>query len=343
MTINVSSKKCAVSVIVLNWNGKRFLDACLGSLLRQNCLSYEILLVDNGSSDGSVEYVRDRFGKDPRLRIITLGKNFGFSKGNNIGTRHANGKYVIILNNDTIVNENFVTALVTVAESDAKIASVGCKILTMDGDIWFSQKFTNCGFIVPIFLQSLVSARIDDISDRRSTNLANSGCACLFNKEVLCNIGGYDEDFLADWEDWDLGYRINLAGYKSVYTSLPLVFHLGGGSFGYPPERYSRVYRNTLSTYFKNYESVNLVTRFFFLAFFLLPISHIGSVVRQYLISSRKLRRHEMLGHFLSLSKGYWMFLSGLKVYSKKRYFIQKLRRTSDKDIFEETSASSLF
>jgi GT2 family glycosyltransferase len=284
----------------------------------------------------------DKIGKNSKLKILVLKENYGFAKANNIGIEHAQGKYVIILNNDTIVKEKFITELVNAAESDEKIASVGCKILTTNDETWFSQKFTNGGFIVPMFLHDLIRARVDEISNRYCVNLANSGCACLFKKQVLCRIGGYDEDFMADWEDWDLGYRINLAGYKSIYVPISLVFHIGSGSFGNPPKRFSRIYRNTLFTYFKNYESYNLLTRFFFVTFVLLPFFHLGFIVRKLMVNNPQFQR-EMPGHFFSLVKAYGMFLSELHIFSKKRYSIQKLRKISDKEIFEKTSLRSLF
>jgi GT2 family glycosyltransferase len=328
-----------VSVIVLNWNGKRFLGDCIGSLLNQDYFNYEVVFVDNASTDESVEFVKKEFGNSANLKIVVLPENYGFSRGNNLGINHAQGDYVIVLNNDTIVRENFIRELVAVAESDAQIASVGCKILSMNGHTWFSQKFTNGGLIVPLFLQSLVSARVDDVSGRHCVNLANSGCACLFRKQVLRDIGGYDEDFLADWEDWDLGYRINLAGYKSVHTPVPLVSHFGGGSAGYRPERYARIYRNALFAHFKNYSSSNLVTRFAVFTFVLLPLSHLGFVVLHLVVGRRQFRRNESLGYFLSLVKAYAMFLSKLRVFASKRYAVQKLRRTSDKEIFRNTKS----
>jgi GT2 family glycosyltransferase len=85
-------------------------------------------------------------------------------------------------------------------------------------------------------------------------NLANSGCAVLYRKKVIEKIGGFDEDFWSDWEDYDLGYRVNIAGFKSVYTPKFLCLHVGGGSFGFSPERMTRMYRNMLFTYFKNYD-----------------------------------------------------------------------------------------
>ena len=142
-----------VSVIVLNWNGKRFLDKCLSSLLNQDYSNFEVLLVDNGSSDDSVEFVRTVFGKDDKLRIVALRENYGFSKGNKIGIQHARGDYVIILNNDTEVKKNFVKELTKTAESEDQIGSVGCKIVTKNDRLWFSQKFTNGGFVVPFFFK----------------------------------------------------------------------------------------------------------------------------------------------------------------------------------------------
>ncbi|HCW05873.1 MAG TPA: glycosyltransferase family 2 protein, partial [Cytophagales bacterium] len=99
------------SVIVLNWNGKRFLGKCLASLLDQNCSNYEVLLVDNGSSDNSIEFVCAHFGDNPKLRIVPLDYNYGFSKGNNLGMSCARGKYIIMLNNDTEVKPTFVSEL----------------------------------------------------------------------------------------------------------------------------------------------------------------------------------------------------------------------------------------
>lgn len=332
----VEMNKPEVSVIVLNWNGKRFLSDCLGSLLNQSYSSYEVLLVDNGSTDDSLQFASEAFGKNSRLRILALTENYGFSRGNNIGINNSRGQYVIILNNDTRVRKDFIKELVSIAKSDPQVASVGCRILSMNGKTWFSQKFTNGGFVVPLFLQNLVRNRVEAISGRYCRNLANSGCACLFRKEVISKIGGYDEDFLADYEDWDLGYRINLAGYKSVHIPLALVFHVGGGSAGYRPERYERIYRNIMLSNFKNYDTFNLLTRFPFFIFVLLPLSHLGFVIRQ-LVVGRHFRRNESLGYFLALAKGYVMFLTKLRVFSSKRYIVQKLRSTSDKELFRNT------
>jgi len=201
-----------VSVIVLNWNGKRFLKKCIGSLLKQNYSRYEIMLVDNGSTDGSLEFVESIFDKPPKLKIVALNKNYGFSKGNNLGIKTSHSEFIIILNNDTEVEENFVGKMVQTAELSADIGSVGCKILFNNKKMWFSQKFTNSGLIVPYFLQTIMNNKLEEISNSFNTNLSNSGCAVLYRKSIIDKIGGFDEEYWSNWEDWDLGYRINIAG-----------------------------------------------------------------------------------------------------------------------------------
>jgi len=332
-----------VTVLVLNWNGKRFLQKCIGSLLNQDYLMYEVLLIDNASTDGSVEYVRNLFGVQNKLRILSLNKNYGFSKGNNIGLQSCSkSAYVVILNNDTEVKENFISELVNVADSDEQVGSVGCKILSPDQTVWFSQKFTNGGFIVPFLLQTLVGKRIDEISNKFTVNLSNSGCAVLLRKSVIDKIGCYDEDFRSNWEDWDLGYRINLAGFKSVQIPKQLVFHVGGGSEGFSPERCVKIYRNMLFTYFKNYDDFNLIVRFPFLLFILLPTFHFGWFIHRLLWNQPDFYKGKELHYFVSMEKAVYEFLVMLKIFVIKRRFLKGLRKTSDKTIFSNTSMKSL-
>lgn len=329
--------KPRVSVIVLNWNGKRFLEKCLGSLLTQDYPNFEVLFVDNGSTDDSLEFVRSEYGKNGKLRVVALRENYGFSKGNNIGIKHARGDYIIVLNNDTEVKKNLITKLVENAERSEQIGCVGCKIVTDKGKTWFSQKFTNGGFIVPFFLQTLVEKRIELISNSFSTNLSNSGCAVLFRKRVLDKIGYYDETFWSNWEDWDLGYRLNIAGFKSIYIPTPLVYHVGGGTEGFSPERYVKIYRNMLFTYFKNYETRNLLTRFPLFLFIILPLHHTGWILHRLITHPSEFYKERALQYFLSIGKTVFEFLLNLRVILKKRYLIQHLRKVSDREIFSNT------
>ena len=326
-----------VSVIVLNWNGKRFLKKCIGSLLKQNYSRYEIRLVDNGSTDGSLEFLQSIFGKPSKLKIVALNKNHGFSKGNNLGIKTSHSEFIIILNNDTEVDENFVGRMVQTAEINPDIGSVGCKILFNNKKMWFSQKFTNNGLIVPYFLQTIMNKKLEEISNSFNTNLSNSGCAVLYRKNIIDKIGGFDEDYWSNWEDWDLGYRINIAGFKSVCIPDPLVYHVGGGSEGSPPERLVRIYRNEISTYFKNYDNKNLIIRFPFLLFAFQPIYHLVWFTQRLLTHSPELNRGREFDYFISRERALFGFLRKLKVFVKKRYQVQQLRKTSDDEIFNNT------
>ena len=183
----------------------------------------------------------------------------------------------------------------------------------------------------------MVEKRIEAISDSFNTNLSNSGCAVLFRKSVLDKVGCYDEDFWSDWEDWDLGYRISLAGFKSVCISVPLVYHVSGGSAGFSPERYVRIYRNTLFMYFKNYETRNLLTRFPLFLFVMLPLYHLGWFLHRVISHSPKFCRARSLQYFLSLGKAVFEFLYNLKTFTEKRYFIQRFRTVSDRELFSAT------
>jgi GT2 family glycosyltransferase len=331
-----------VSVIVLNWNGMRFLEKCIGSLLNQTYTRYEIVLVDNGSTDGSVDFVKSVFGQSTQLKVLAFNENFGFSKGNNIAMKMSKSKYLIVLNNDTEVKEKFIEKLVEAAEDNPDIGSVGCKIVFRNKENWFSQKFTNHGFIVPYFLQTKMRNRLEEISNLTSVNLANSGCTVLFPKHVIDAVGGFDEDFWSNWEDWDIGYRINLAGFKSVCIPDPLVYHVGGGSEGSSPERFLRIYRNELFTYFKNYEAHSLLIRLPFILILFQPIYHLFWFVQRLMKRSPELYKGRELDYFVSQPKALLCFLKELKVIMKKRYCIQKLRKVSDKEIFTHTRQKSI-
>src|SRR3989338_3853888 len=118
-----------LSVVVLNWNGKQYLNNCLGSLSKQNYKDFEVILVDNGSTDGSVDYVRKNF---PKARVIENKKNLGFTIGNNIGIEKSKGRYVFILNNDTKLDKSCLKELVNVMDSNKKIGMVSAKMLFFD-------------------------------------------------------------------------------------------------------------------------------------------------------------------------------------------------------------------
>src|SRR5208283_4394577 len=137
-----------VSVVVLNWNGKKFLGKCLESLLLQTLDSFEVIVVDNASTDASVEYVRSRFAS---VRVIENKRNLGFAAGNNVGIKSSRGRFIVVLNNDTRVSRDFLKSLVEVALANDSIGSVGCGIVQEDLTVKYGPVFlTRSGVIVGI-------------------------------------------------------------------------------------------------------------------------------------------------------------------------------------------------
>lgn len=245
----------SVTVIVLNYNGAPYVERCLGSLFRNSYPNSEVFFIDNDSPDKSAETALSLFSSEPRFKLIRNRQNLGFSVGNNIGFNRTNAKYVIVLSNDTEVEKTFIERLVQTAEADEKIGSVGCRIKQVDARIMYGPIYMSYGFVIPAFEINTY--------EKRNVVLANCGCATLFRKTLLDRIGGFDPYLCTDWEDHDLGFRINSAGFKCIYTPETTVLHLGGGLYlGMKKERETRIIRNKLFTYIKNYQAKSLLLRF---------------------------------------------------------------------------------
>ncbi len=317
LTIRVGvmqEKAPRVSIIVLNYNGAPYVERCLRSLFNNAYSNFEVLFVDNKSSDASADMALRLFGTEKRFRLIRNRENFGFSIGNNIGIGHSHAKYVIILNNDTEVAENFVEELMRIAELDSKIASVGCKIIQSDGSILYGPVYMNYGFFV-----HALDIRTYDMA---TVCIANCGCAMLLRKSAIEKIGGFDPLLWTDWEDHDLGYRLNLAGYSSVYTPTTKVLHLGGGNYlGMSQKRKERIFRNKLLGYYKNYETINLLLRFPALVLKSLFAATVSSLIK-------KERSPALRGMF-----GFLGMIASIR-YGRKE--IQEMRTVPDGIIFSE-------
>lgn len=241
---------CLVSIIIANHNGKHFLEDCFLSLSRQIFKSFEIILVDNGSIDGSVSYVRNNF---PEVTVLELGKNTGFAGGCNAGIRIASGKYILIINNDVWADPKLVGELVKTIELDGRMGMVAPKILNFHN----RQEIDSVG--VGIYPDGTsrgnMRLRIDDGSfDQPGEILCPSGCAALYKKEMLKDIGLFDEDFFAYCEDTDLGLRAQLAGWKGYFNPEALVYHkYSGTARPFSDRKVYFVERNRLWVLLKNF------------------------------------------------------------------------------------------
>lgn len=209
------------SVIIPNWNGRSLLKDCLSSLKKQTFKNFEIILVDNGSKDSSVEFVVKSF---PEVKIIKLAKNFGFARAINEGVKKSSSEYVVFLNNDTEVDRNWLKNLVRCVKQHPEVISVNSKLLN----------FKNRRLIdgVGILVNEVGQARSIGWKNRDQGQFDKpmyifgaTGGAALFKKTDFINVGMFDENYFLYSEEVDFAFRAQFSGYKSIYCPDALVYH----------------------------------------------------------------------------------------------------------------------
>lgn len=238
------------TVVVINWNGRRYLDACLEALLAQELAGgFDVILADNASTDGSADMVRKRY---PSVRVLDTGGNLGFAAGNNAGIRAATGRHVVLLNNDTRVRPGWLAALVAAAEGGARRGAITSKLVFLDR---------------PGVIQNAGSMLLSDGSgaDRGSGEadhgqydsgvevFAMCGAAVLLARPMLDDVGLFDETFFVYYEDTDLSWRMRLRGWSVWYEPAAVVEHVHAGTnVEWSPHFTFHVDRNRLFMILKN-------------------------------------------------------------------------------------------
>ncbi len=245
-----------VSIILVNLNGAGLLPDCLASLNAQTYRDFETILVDNGSQDASVAVARTHM---PDVKVIPLKENTGFAAGNNVGIRASVGRYVLLLNNDTVADERFLLELVRAVEQDARVGMVAPKIL----NFYERRVIDSVGGLVlsPDGIgQGRGRGEVDAGQyDGLREALLPSGCAALYRRELLDEVGLLAEDFFAYCEDADLGLRAVWAGWKAVAAPRAVVFHkYSATTSAYAPLKLFLVERNHYFLVLKNYPLVAL-------------------------------------------------------------------------------------
>ena len=238
-----------VSTIVLNWRSKETLEDCIDSLLRQTYMPHEILVVDNASCDGSLEILRRKYSG--KIRIIENSKNLGFSGGVNQGIRASKGAYVALLNADARAEPDWVAELVRGFAASEKIGMVTSKIYLFGRGKVLDNTGNN------IYRDACAKPRGRLEEDRGQYDAQPfvgypSGCAAMYRRQMLDEIGLLDERMFAYGEDMDLALRGRLAGYECVFIPKAIAYHRFSGSLG--PHSALKLYyveRNRLWTLFK--------------------------------------------------------------------------------------------
>jgi GT2 family glycosyltransferase len=206
--------KIQISIIILNYNGRKWLKKCLDSILNSdfNKKNYEVIVVDNNSPDNSIE-----IAKKSNVKIIENKENLGFAEGNNIGMRKAKGDYIVLFNNDLIVEKNWLKKAFSIMEENKKIGALGGKIFyKKTSEEWFGGAKIHFGGLVN--------------HHYLSNNIGESdymvGAAVMFRKSVLDKIGLFDKRFFLYSEDIDLGKRIRKNKYKVIYNPELISYHM---------------------------------------------------------------------------------------------------------------------
>ena len=258
-----------VSIIILNYNGQKDTLECLESVnqvRRFKGLKVNIIVVDNNSSDGSVKAIRNKF---PQIKVIQNQKNLGFAQGNNIGIRYAlknNTDYIMLLNNDTLVEKNFLVQLIKAMEKDNEIGIISPKIYFAPGFEFHKDRYKNKdkGRVIwyaggLLDWQNILASHlgVDEIDNGQYNKITETsfvtGCCMLIKREVFNKIGLFNPKYFLYWEDIDLCFRAKKAGFKIFYAPQAKIWHKNASSSGGAGQKTSVYYqtRNRLLFTFK--------------------------------------------------------------------------------------------
>ncbi|MEM2174659.1 MAG: glycosyltransferase family 2 protein [Candidatus Micrarchaeia archaeon] len=329
-----------VSIIILNYNGKAFLYNCLSSVLKTDYPNFEVIFVDNGSTDDSVEYVKKNFGEDSRLKMVALDKNYGFAEGNNIGFKYVNpeSKYVVFLNNDTIVDSKWLIEAIKILEKDNLIGAAQPKLKSLKD----SKRIDSAGgfldYMGRVYIRGTGEKDVGQY-DQVDEIFYAQGAAIIIRKDLIYGIGLFDPEYFINYEETDFCWRTWLSGYKVIFIPQSIVYHWGGATIhdknkGKAKSRYKVMYhsrKNQLATLIKNYSLSNL---FKYLP--LLVTRMLGYIIILIIKSNKE--------YALAYLKALIWNLKNMKKLMVKRIFIQTyIRRKADEEVMKRMLSCSKF
>lgn len=317
----MKSKNPLVSIIILNWNGKKWLEQGLPTVKKINYRPLEVIIVNNGSTDDSAEFVKKNY---PSFRLLSIQKNRGFAGANNYGVKHAKGKYVLLLNNDTKVTPNFVSVMVSTMEKDPSIGAIQPQLRSLiypkliDSAVSY---LTSTGFMYHFGYMKPWNKKI---YEKPLYGYSIKGACMMLLREDYIKLGGLDEDFVCYVEESDLCHRVWLSGKKVLYQPDVHIYHWGGGDMQVMTKdevTMFRSYRNRFFSYIKNLSTFELLKT--------LPLLFLfceGFIGMTFLSGNFKRAIGAQLGMISVL-------VSLPKILKKRAYIQKNIRKVSDSEI----------
>ncbi len=214
------------TVVIPNYNGIKYIEDCLSSL-RKSSTELNIIVVDNGSSDGSRQLVKEKF---PEVRLICFEENTGFCKAVNAGIMASETEYVMLLNNDTVAEAEMLECLEHAMEGNSKLFSAAAKMI----NLYEPDKIDSAGDFYSALGWAYARGKDKPVDRYNLQDKVFSACAgaALYRRKIFETIGYFDENHFAYLEDMDIGYRANIYGFKNIYVPDAHVFHAGSGVSG---------------------------------------------------------------------------------------------------------------
>lgn len=291
------------AVVILNYNGLKFLKQFLSQIIAQCPNDSEVIIADNNSSDGTVSWLKENY---PALRVIQHPVNYGFAGGYNEALRQIDARYFVILNSDIEVANGWLSPLIDYMEQHADVAACHPKILSFYNKKYFEYAGAGGGFIDVFgfpFCRGRIFTTLETDSgqydDARPVFWATGACM-IVRADCFRQAGGFDNFFFAHMEEIDLCWRFQRMGYKVMYLPFSSVFHIGGGTLPKnSPRKTFLNYRNNLSMLAKNLPAALLIPVFLFRLLF----DTVASLVFLF---------HSGFSHFVSVWKAYFSFLANL-------------------------------
>lgn len=314
-----------ISLIIGNYDGKKFLKDCLDSIFKEKNKPFEVILIDDGSTDGSAEYLEKNYSHISNFHLIKNKENLGTSRAYNAGVKTALGKYLFLLNNDTIIQPGWFDEVIKFFDKYKKAAVFQAKIYRMDTNRFdYAGDFMGpLGFLIERAREAEDKGQFDKIDKIFSVK----GTAMIVRKNVWDELGGFDEDYKFSLEETDFTWRAWLAGYETLFCPYIQVWHFFGTkkkSMNYyiQAKIFYQGCRNTIATHIKNLGTKRLFT--------MLPL-HIGCWFGLVILSLIRLDFYKASAFLRGIG---WNIIFLPKTL-KKRAHVQATRKISDDALFK--------